>query len=92
MSFGPRMGLGDPFHFEFGDELDADVLDTIALMDYPREAITKSKSLKEDGNLYFHRKNFEVAISIYGKFLQYVCEFTLYSGRCQFDDRPWNFY
>lgn len=49
------------------------MVDTLGLMAHPREAITKSKSLKKDGNRCFRKKDFKGAISIYGKSLHFLC-------------------
>lgn len=55
------------------DGLDDIVLDSLRKMDHPREAISTSKSLKEDGNLCFRKKDLKSAIARYGKSLQFLC-------------------
>lgn len=65
--------ISDLVDSELKDELDADVLASLMAIDHPRDAISTSKKLKEDRNLYFRQKNFPSAIERYEKSLQYLC-------------------
>lgn len=50
------MVFGDLLDSQIRDELDSDVMESLGMMAHPREAITQSKSLKEDGNRFFEKR------------------------------------